>query len=256
MTDSAPPLLKVPNYFLPPPPQQEIFRRLSLRLHTDDGMFSAGNVHHYLYVGLSALNMMQVAMQIADRRSATNILDFGAGAGRVMRWMRAAWPEATITAAEIREDDLAFCADAFGARTWNPGIDFDNMAAPGSYDLIWVGSVLTHLPADRARQLLRLVLQWTRKHGLALLSFHGRHAFSRRPATYIAGSANVAQIEADYAATGFGYADYQGMYGYGVSFCTPEWIVAEVQKMPDCRLVCLSERSWDGHHDVIALERL
>jgi hypothetical protein len=234
---------------------QSIYPDLVLSLHADDAMYW-GNATHYLSAGASAIDIINGVQSIASVPDFKSILDFGSGAGRVTRWLRAAYPQSIITAADIRAEDLDFVAATFKALTWNPGIDFTDMEPPGQYDLIWAGSVLTHLSISNTRLLLEKVMQWSNVGGIAVLSFHGRSAYSwRRKLKYIDHDL-LPPIEEQYEATGFGYSNYRGQSSYGISFCTPAWMVAQTATIENCRVISISERVWDNHHDIIALQRM
>jgi cyclopropane fatty-acyl-phospholipid synthase-like methyltransferase len=71
-------------------------------------MLAAGGHEHYFAVGKSALNVIQATLVLAGVNSPKTILDFGCGAGRVTRWLRAAFPDAKISACDTREEDLKF----------------------------------------------------------------------------------------------------------------------------------------------------
>jgi len=251
---SRPSEIPLPSKF-PTTQLKGIEQNLSLKLHADDAMYW-GDAHHYLSVGASALNIVRSMQMIAELPNFESILDFGAGAGRVTRWLRAAYPEAKITAAEIRQRDLEFCENAFGTYSWNSGIDIDTMEPPAQYDLIWIGSVLTHLSEGKSKLLLQKAVNWCKPNGLALVTFHGRSAYSWRNSGKYIKKDLLPEIEAGYEKLGFGYSDYPGQHGYGVAFCTPTWITRTVEEASDCRLVGISERVWDKHHDVVALQHL
>jgi SAM-dependent methyltransferase len=244
------------------PPSAEPYRNsINLTIAPDDLMFK-GDVEHYFGCGAGALNIMLAALQLTGAPDPMTILDFGAGAGRVTRWLHAAFPAAAIDACDLRVSDMNFCAKTFGAKTWVPKTDVDSLEAPGIYDLIWAGSVVTHLSSDNTIRLLRKMISWTRPAGLIVLSFHGRYALTVQdsiPNQYIHDEA-WQRIKAGYAATGYGYADYSAADGYngadayGVSVTKPSWITAVVEKQSSLRLVSLSERVWDNHHDILAVQ--
>jgi len=228
---------------------------LNLSLSSDDAMYN-GNDRHYLSCGASALNAILAALNITGGESPTRVLDFGAGAGRVTRWFRAAFPDAALDACDIRAADMEFCASAFDAETWVSGTDIDSLKAPNFYDLIWLGSVATHLAADKTIDLLDKMLSWTTSHGLVVMSLHGRFALQRQRSgefTYIHDAA-WEEIERGYSASGYGYADYEGQSGYGISVSKLSWITEVIKARPNARLVLLAETAWDSHHDVVAIQ--
>ena len=225
-----------------------------------DVMLSKGEIgrEHYFFVGASALNVINSVQALAQVDSPKTILDFGCGAGRVTRWLRAAFSQATISACDLREDDLAFVRDKLGARTWVSGTDVGNLQQPSPLDLIWVGSVVTHLDEATSEALVRKLAEWLKPRGLLIVSLHGRTA-----CTY-GNSGKVPYIRddlwqrivIDYHADGYGYSDYPGQTGYGISLASPEWVTGLAQRLDGTRIVQFGEALWDGHHDIVALQRL
>ena len=228
---------------------------VSLRLAPDDGMYADDDAHYY-ECGASALNIILAALQLAESPAPRSILDFGAGAGRVTRWLRAAFPAAMIAACDLRKEDMEFCRAEFRAETWTSGTDIEALRAPGTYHLIWVGSVLTHLSAENAGRLIEKLLSWTNPGGLLVMSTMGRVARMRGDngeVDYIHPEA-WEEIKKTYATLGFGYADYAGEAGYGVSLTKLSWLGNLVENLPTARLILLSEGLWDGLHDIVAIQ--
>jgi SAM-dependent methyltransferase len=247
--------LQIPDNLALPPAAAPFLGSVSLDLATDDGMFH-GNHAHYLSCGASALNVILGALMLAQVEPPRRVLDFGAGAGRVSRWLRAAFPTADIHTCDLREQDMRFNADAFRARTWTSGTDIDGLEAPATYDLIWLGSVATHLSPAKTEKLLDKMLSWSNPSGMVVMSLHGRYAYKRQSELgfdYIDAAA-WELITQEYETTGYGYADYEGLSGYGISLSKPSWIAALVEGRPGIRLVMLAEKVWDDHHDVLAVQ--
>jgi len=223
----------------------EIVQRYTASVHTEilpsDGMFQ-NDRYHYFSCGASALGCILHAIGISGIAKPNRILDFGCGAGRVTRWLRVAFPDAHIEACDIREGDLAFVKRYFSAKTWISGIDVANLNPPGSYDVIWVGSVFTHLSAETSTNLFNKLTEWLNPDGVLILSFHGRYVLHR-----------------DFVDNGYGYADYPKEFGlgpgYGISLSKSAWWISLLESRTNIRLVCLTERVWDRHHDVIAVQK-
>lgn len=236
-------------------PAKEAYERVSGVISPADGMFQ-GNIGHYFSCGASALNVISAAIGLAGMADVKSILDFGSGAGRVTRWLRAAFPNAELSVTDIREGDLAFCATEFAASTWASGIAIDELSAPRTYDVIWVGSVVTHLSYQSTTRMVWKLLSFLAPKGLLIVSMHGRFAHSNG-----AGGKNYgivdgwAEVEQGYLGpAGYGYVDYPNQTGYGISLTKPSWTAGLVEAMPEHRLVLFSERAWDGHHDVVAIQ--
>jgi SAM-dependent methyltransferase len=239
-----------------PAAAKAVAKAVNLRLSPDDGMY--GDDAHYLSCGASALNVIMAALQMAGAPAPATILDFGSGAGRVTRWLRAAFPEAKISVCDLRPRDIRFCKEQFGAEAWISGTDIAALNSPGAYDLIWAGSVLTHLSAENSGRLIDKLLNWANPRGLLLMSLIGRTAKDRKEsagAEYIHPEA-WDQIARQYDELGFGYADYSAESGYGLSLTKLSFAAALVERSPGVRLVALSEGAWDDLHDVLALQKL
>jgi hypothetical protein len=249
--------LVIPDHLELPASVAGYLPSVRLELAEHDAMYH-GNDHHYLSCGASALNTILAALRLASLPDPRTVLDFGAGAGRVTRWLKAAFPNALIGTCDLRAQDMAFCERAFSAHTWLSTTEIDALHAPRSYDLIWLGSVATHLSADDCHRLIDKVLSWVDPKGLVVMSLHGRFALERQRSgalVYIHDS-GWQTIEQGYATDGYGYADYQGQSGYGISITKLSWTARLVESRPDVRLVLLAETAWDGHHDVVAIQSM
>jgi SAM-dependent methyltransferase len=238
------------------PRQAEPFlSKVSLDLYEDDAMYG-GNDRHYLSCGASALNVILSALRLADQPDPSAILDFGSGAGRVTRWLRSTFILAALDTCDLREQDLQFCRDTFQARTWVSGTSIEDLQAPDKYDLIWLGSVVTHLSSERTELLLRKMLSWLRPRGIVVMSLHGRYALQRQSSgefRYI-DDAGWGRIKVGYETVGFGYSDYEGQKAYGISLTKPSWMASLAERLPGARMIMFSEQAWDDHHDVVAIQ--
>ena len=227
-----------------------------------DLMLSKGEMgrEHYFSVGASALNVINSVLALAQVDSPKTILDFGCGAGRVTRWLRAAFPQATISACDLREADLAFVRNKLGASTWVSGTDAGNLQQPFPFPLhlIWLGSVVTHLDDTTSEALVRKLVEWLKPRGLLIASLHGRTActFGNSGKIPYIRDDLWQKIVIDYHANGYGYSDYPGQKRYGISLTSPEWVMRLAKRIEGSRLVQFGEALWDGHHDIVALQRL
>jgi SAM-dependent methyltransferase len=218
-----------------------------------DAMFF-GNHDHYFGVGASALSNILHALAVTDTTPA-RILDFGCGAGRVTRWLRSAFPSAAIEGCDIREADLQFVAGKFDVRTWVSGTDVNLLEPPSSYDLIWVGSVFTHLPMRVSVELFDKLASWLNPAGVLVFTSHGRHVSALGEQSNFYGIPDDwSRVLNKYRNLKYGYADYAETPGYGISLTQLSWWAELVWSRSNLRLVTMSERAWDDHHDVIAVQ--
>jgi SAM-dependent methyltransferase len=232
----------------------EVEYRVDRTLSPSDAMFQ-GNTEHYFSVGLSAITNILNNVRIAETKP-DSILDFGCGAGRVTRWIAAAFPNASIEGCDIRKTDIEFVADTFGARTWQSGTDVAKLNPPSSYDLIWVGSVFTHLSMRDSVALFDRLFSWLNPGGVLVFTSHGRHAVTRGPSSGFYGIPDRWQrVEADFEKSQYGYADYADTPGYGISLVKMQWWAGLITSRPAARLILMTEQAWDGHQDVIGVQR-
>jgi SAM-dependent methyltransferase len=190
--------------------------------------------------------------------SIERVLDFGCGYGRVLRYMRAAFPEAAITACDLDTDAVDFCAATFDAAPAYSTEDPRELEIDGGFDLIWAGSVFTHLCSDRWNQLLELFSSLLAQDGLLVFTSHGRRAADilRRHVN----ERNRFNIEPDqvrellsaYERHGFGYQDYSNQKDYGFSLSAPSWVVHAIVSTPDLRLIALTEMGWVMFQDTVS----
>ncbi len=222
-----------------------------------DGMLLGDTHSHYLGVGISALTAIQSAATLWSIAPFKTIMDFGCGHGRVLRWLRAAYPEAEIIGSDIDQDGVAFCASQLGSKPLQSFVDIDQIQPGRSFDLIFAGSVITHLPEKSSVALIERFIDWLNPGGIAVFSAHGATAVAaqqRATMDYTLGG-NGALALAGYDQSGYGYADYPGQNGYGVSFTRPTWFCDLLSSMPEVENFAVIERAWDHHHDMIALKR-
>jgi SAM-dependent methyltransferase len=222
-------------------------------LSPDDAM-NAGDLDHYFSCGLSALKVLRAAAILTDNTNPNAILDYGAGAGRVTRWLQAAYSNAIIHACDVRSQDMEFLRSTLNVTdAWTVA----SKPIPREYDIIWVGSVITHLSAKRTEELMGQLLRHCAPTGMLVLSFHGPSCIQRHdntPFRYIHDQ-GWRQIKKQYGKYGYGYADYHDMPNYGISVCEPSWMLNLAARL-HCRVALLSSRAWDNHHDVIAVQKL
>ena len=70
----------------------------------------------YLFGGTLAVQLIRQCLTAVGTQEVRRVLDFGCGHGRVMRVLRAAFPDAELVACDIDQDAVSFCAETFGAR--------------------------------------------------------------------------------------------------------------------------------------------
>ncbi len=217
-----------------------------------------GDERHYIDVGLSAIRCIRLALETRRASAPRRILDLPCGHGRVLRALRAAWPEAELTACDLARDGVDFCARTFGARPVYSALDPRAVAlAPGCFDLIWVGSLLTHLERERWTVFLECFHAWLAPGGLLVFTTLGRYAAYRmeQGIEYGLDAEQRSGLLADFARDGFGYRDYPRQSGFGIALASPSFVTRLLLRGHDTRLVTYGEALWDEHQDVVACQK-
>ena len=200
-------------------------------------------VQHYFDVGEDALSIILGALMSNERPFPRTILDFPSGSGRVTRQLRAFFPDAEIWTCDVDREHLRFCAAQFGARTTLSDHDLTRVRFDVNFDLIFCGSLLTHLPSRSAEEALALVSQSLSPIGIAVVTLHGRHSshIQRQEWKYISDEL-FAVAEREASAAGYGFVEYAPAQqpfangpGYGVSLTRPSWVVARLEHAPEIR---------------------
>ena len=223
-----------------------------------DEMF-LGNGDHYFDVGESALHCIESALQAAGRQrnSLKRILDLPCGHGRVLRFLRKAFPHARFTACDLNQDGVAFCAKTFAAEPVVSRKEIDQIPLTPGFDLIWCGSLLTHLPVDRCAAFLGLFRRLLVPTGVLVFTLHGssyeQRLLNGRDRSLLS-PRQITSLLDQYRKQGFGYVDYDGQSGYGFSMTHPSFARSQLIAQPGWRLVGYHERGWDKRQDVVTLQ--
>jgi SAM-dependent methyltransferase len=215
------------------------------------------DIERYLDVGRSALRSVRLALAAAGAAEPGRVLDLPCGHGRVMRMLKAAFPDAELTACDIDEDGIRFCAEIFGAAPVLSRDDPSEIAVEGRFDLIWCGSLLTHFDAYRWPPFLSFFAESLAPGGVLVFTTHGETAAERwRTADRIEVARPIENVIADYEDDGFGYSDYPSAPKlYGLSISSPSWVCAQLARVRELRLVGYAEAAWGGYQDVVSLVR-
>ena len=233
------------------PAERALLDKVESRISYEDGMYK-GDGAHYFGVGLDAVRRIAEALAAAHVETVRSILDLPCGYGRVLRFLVQRFPGARITACELMPDAVRFCAQTFGATPAQSAADLDQLSLGAQYDLIWCGSLVTHLDAGRTRALLRFFARHLAPAGLLLVTTHGDFVAGcilDRADFYGLERARIPALVESYRQQGHGYLDYPEQAGYGVSLTAPDWVRAAA-RAEGLREVYFRARGWDEHQDV------
>ncbi|MGG5887558.1 hypothetical protein ACLF3G_10510 [Falsiroseomonas sp. HC035] len=139
--------------------------------------------------------------------------------------------------------------------------DFSQLQLREQYDLIWVGSLITHLPPLQTRMFLAAMRRHMTDNARLVVSSHGPSIISRlRAQGYGLDTETATALIDEFEKTGFGYRDYHtGGDEYGVALTNEHYGISLTDEalfrnnLPECglRIVSYIPRVWDDHHDIV-----
>lgn len=231
-------------------------RAVSTVVHPDDHMFPTNTpLDDNDKVGESAVRVIHSVLSMAPKEAIWRVLDFGCGHGRVGRHLRAMFPESQMWFADSDPSCIEFCSDTFGGTPVKSPDDFSALELPARMDLIWVGSVFTHIDLERMQLLFDQLFGALGRGGVLIATFHGRRKHEIVKATQ---AETYAQLLRDYETTGVGYQSYgqEDLGDWGSSMTSVETVIGLARKHPNARLVSYAETGWAGIQDVAAWVKL
>ena len=235
--------------------ERAILAKIDYHISTADSMFD-GDVERYFLVGLSGLHAVEHVLQKCPSLAVRTVLDFPCGWGRVGRYLIARFPEAKITACDLMTEGVDFCAKKFGMMPVYSQLDFEKLNLGQKYDLIWCGSLVTHLNANDNLKLLRLFDRHLNDNGVVVFTTHGDHVADGVDAgTYpwfpIRREAAQRAVEL-YRTSGIAFISYPGhteQDQYGWSITSPAWIRSQCTLFENWREVFFQPQGWDHFQD-------
>ena len=228
------------------PPEEPVYRVMGGTDPRDFLMAGCEVAHSFLRI------LDRAGSRLQDH---SEILDFGAGCGRVLRWLLPDAPSSAWTACDIDASAIEWVrqnlrsAEALVSHTWPP-LPFDD----GRFDLVLGYSVFTHLPVDHQDAWLEELRRVTRPGGLLLLTVHGPSAY-RNASTR---STFHKEHQGAFEQQGFIYwsndywKDHFPAY-YQTAYHDPSYILRHWTRWLD--VVKVMERAAYPNHDVVVARR-
>jgi SAM-dependent methyltransferase len=225
----------------------------------------------YFLSGRLALDSIRLSMVAIGKTQVESVLDLPSGYGRVLRWIAAEFPAARLTACDIDPQGVDFCSRVFGATPVYGREDPANIELHDGYDLIWCGSLFTHLALERWDGFLGLFEAALVPGGLLIFTTHGREIAlllrdPERGRTYMQAPDRREDILRGYDTSGAGYRDYAFTdefresrslpRDFGISLTKPSAVSAVIERRPVLRLVTYMEGRVYRGQDVVACVRL
>lgn len=187
-----------------------------------------------------------------------DIHDFGCGFGRVTRWLKVEFPQARIWASDMDEAAQMWCAENLGSSIPNDPL------AKYNFDLIFLGSVFTHLRPSVSEPLLERLVDSLRPMGILIFTSQGRWSYediraNPEKTNYRTDHLTPERLTAladEYEHTGYAYQDYTPKHDYGISLIGQKWFVSTIGQNPNVTQLLMQEKAWGSHQDAYAYMKL
>lgn len=223
-----------------------------------DGMLH-GQRDYYFATGKSAMTAILKTMKMANRspHSITRVMDYACGYGRVLRWIMAGFSHAKVIGCDIDAKAVASTQAILGADTRILNIKLD-CALDAPVDMIWVGSLFTHLTEEESLRVLRYLRFHLAPGGLATITTHGNLVEARvrsRERTYNLTEIGITKLLRCYDKTGYGFAAYDDEGEYGISIVTTRRMT-EIIEAAGFKVIFFEPHGWVKHQDVFGIQRV
>lgn len=234
------------------------------RSDVENQVHDAWHDQHYLDVGREAIEILTGQLIANKRPIPQKVLDYASGSGRVTRHLQALFPDAQLTCLDLYQEHLDFCAREFGVDTIRATENPDDVVVSPEYDLVFSGSLLTHLPQKWFWPTMHAIARSLSPTGIALVTLEGRRAEEIQDTAWkLIDDKKFESIRRAYKRRGFGFADYANdmrqffpsQENYGIALVKPSWVMAGLEQMDDVRVLAYIERAWDDHQDVVVFGR-
>jgi SAM-dependent methyltransferase len=166
-------------------PQDEIYRFIAEHWdwphHATPMADQAYAVRGYLASGEQDLRALEEVLNDAGRplSDVGSFLEFASGHGRVTRFLVHRLDRSRVTVSDINASAVAFTCDTFGVRGFSSVEDPSNLDHDDRYDVIFVGSLFTHLSHTYWGAWLQCLYSLLKERGLLVFSTHGLPVLDR-----------------------------------------------------------------------------
>jgi SAM-dependent methyltransferase len=212
----------------------------------------------YYERGFDALRVIAFECHRA-RLAPKRVLDFGCGHGAVARMLKAYFSNATIIGQDVNPEWLSWCEHNLHINTVLSAAKISDVEMPAeAFDVIWAGSVFSHIPEHSAQHLLLEFRKALTTKGIIILSSAGqlmRNAY--RPGTMhnLSDEITARMVrEFDMGQYAFGAYDTSLYEDWGHSLVPCEWFFNHSRefRMP---ISAFLEAGWGAVQDIYALRK-
>lgn len=140
-------------------------------LHIGDYALS---YHSYMSTGLNGFNLIQRILRSANDHVELkgNILDFASGYGRVTRFLAGYYKPGQVYTSDIKPAAVDYQVERMGVKGFYSDYDPFSLKVNEKFEVIFVGSLFSHLNRDLYKNWLIQLLAMVEPRGLIIFSVH------------------------------------------------------------------------------------
>lgn len=239
--------------------ERHLHREPPLAISPAESMANA----YYYEVGKAGARVVIQACMASDSFDFTNILDIPCGHGRIARYLRVLFPYSFLDCCDIDRKGVDFCASEFQANGIYSDEDIRRVSFSKQYNLIWIGSLFTHLPEQAIYTWIERMIGLLRPSGIVMATLHGRGIMQYPPGNYCLSEQAYKDLFQDCDISGWAFQNYAKASvpqidmdsEYGVSLCRPSHFLAMLERFPEVKIYSYRETGWAAHQDVVVFGR-
>ena len=225
----------------------------------------------YNRIGSTACDLIEDALALTNRSLSdiNSVLDYGSGYGRVIRVLVDRISAEKISVFDVDRNAVEFCAKEFQVNPlylpkkgcW----DFHSVPFQ-SYDVIWLGSVFTHLSKAYTVETIQLLANIIKPGGVIVFTTHGDKTFLRLSEGYYGErmQSYAPSIKNEYTNNGFSFVpylkseidvlpfDFVRKDDFGMTWMSRDYVHGLIEDISNNRLreLMYTPLGWDNHQDV------
>jgi SAM-dependent methyltransferase len=227
------------------------------RVHAGDLMLRSEapeDLAHYVSDARSAMENVEASLHAVRRTwdDVKAILDLPSGYGRVTRFLAQRLGPERVTACDVDRQGVRFCVAELGVAGIVANRNPARTRFPRRYDVVFVGSLLTHLTEEATIAVLRSIVATLSRDGLLVVTTQGESCLDHMDWYGDSFAGQVEWYRAEVARVGHAFRPYPGRRDYGVAIHGRAYVERLMTGLFAGRLRCVrfAERGWDRHQDV------
>lgn len=206
-------------------------------------------VRYYFHDGRKSCETLRDCLLEVGRSPVDcRILEFASGYGCVTRHFGQVLPSSYVTSVDIHSAAVSFIENSLGHDAFVSNTRPDRLAVPGSYDVVFALSFLSHMPKATWANWLQRLYDFVKTKGLLIFTTHGD----------ISSRKHMGNPELDEDGFWFCPSSEQGDLDgedYGLTATSPAFVRSMIEKLPDHQTLQYRLGFWWEHQDLWIVRR-